>query len=1187
MQTQTESLNTARHGGGRKAVAYGVALSLLVSPILSASAYAALADSPLYLTSAAEPNIMFVLDDSGSMQWEAMPDDITYFSYLYPRPTGLYGSTDYANYVPDFNSANIYNVRTRSPHLNKVYYNPAVTYTPWVDANNVSRGDATPTCARYNPELTLSPNCLNLTTNQTVNLSGSDWWYGSSGWYQGNHTFYPATYYRYDGGNEWSTGSYTEIRIISSTPSYTGEGRAARTDCTAGTCTYAQEIQNFANWFTYYRSRILSARAGIGKAFARQGTNLRVGFGAINKGYAPVDGVSTSTIISGVRPFSGSNRTAFFNSLYGHPIPAAGTPLRSALDDAGQYFSRTDNRGPWGNTPGTDDGVATNTHAQCRQSYTILMTDGYWNGPQAITAAARANVDGTGGPTQTGPGGASYTYAAISPFADGHSNTLADVAMYYWKNDLRSDLDNSVPVSTINPAFWQHMSTFGVGLGVSGSVNPNDAFNAITSGAAITWPDPTTSNAAKLDDLLHASVNGRGGFFSAADPVTFANELANVLNTIQNRGSASSAAVASNSTRLTSTTHLYQALFSPLNWSGQLKAFPLQTGGTVGAEVWDAANGIPAHGARNILTWNGTAGVSFNGAIGNLTASEVSYLRGDASGEVRNRGTFRNRTRTVTVNGVDTTVPFTLGDIVNADPHYVHNENFGYNTLGGTEGTNYPGFLASKASRTAVVYAAANDGMLHAFRASDGVELFAYVPSPGWAGTTPKLRELTQPNYAHKYFVDGSPTAWDAYSAAWPGTGWKTVLAGGLGAGGKGVYMLDVSDPNNFGTSGVLWEFTGNTTAQQNDMGHVMGPVTVARFADGNFWAVFGNGYQSTSGKSVLFMVRVDSPSTVKSIVLDNGTGNGLSTPILVDENGDRIIDRIYAGDLKGNLWKVDVTHTNSGRWDSAFASGGSPAPLFQAKDASGNAQPITAPPEVGRASAPASGLMVYVGTGRYHEVGDNATTSVQTMYGVMDNGSRLTGSSHRTSLQQQSIIYEATATGGKRVRVVSTNTVNYPTQKGWYIDLLTPPAPGTAKGERVISNARLFGNRLIFQSIVPSLSPCDYGGVSWLMQVNPHTGGNPAAASFDINNDGQFNSADQVNVGGGVMANVSGVDSGVGLSGGFGVPISAGATAYVPLSGTGGPGGGSGTGTGVPPPEALPIAGDLVKPRASWRQIQ
>ncbi|MEW5967279.1 MAG: PilC/PilY family type IV pilus protein [Pseudomonadota bacterium] len=1166
MQAQTEFLSTHRSAGtarrhlGRKVMVHGLALSMLVSPILSTPAYATLADSPLYLTSAVEPNIMFVLDDSGSMQWEGMPDDITTFTYLYPRPSGLYGSTDYGNWIPDFDGANIYNRRMRSPHINKVYYNPAVTYSPWVDQNGTSRGNATTPCARYNPELTLSPNCLILTANQTVNLSGSDWWFGSGGWYQGNHTFYPATYYRYDGGDVWTTGSYTEVKIIDTTASYTGEGRTARSDCTAGTCTYAQEIQNFANWFTYYRSRVLAARAGIGKAFAAQGTTMRVGFGAINKGSTTVDGVSTSTIIRGVRSFSGTDRTAFFNSLYGHPIPAAGTPLRRALDDAGQYFSRTDNPGPWGNTPGTDDGVATNSQVQCRQSYTILMTDGYWNGSQASTVNAQANVDGTGGPTHTGPGSASFTYSAVSPFTDSHSNTLADVAMYYWKNDLRGDLDNSVPVSTINPAFWQHMSTFGVGLGVTGSVSPTDAFNAITSGAAVTWPAPTASNAAKLDDLLHASVNGRGGFFSAGDPATFASELSSVLNTITSRIS-SAAAVASNSTRLTSSTHLYQALFNSGDWSGNLKAFPLLSNGTVGAEIWDAANGIPAHGSRNIKTWNGTAGMDFSGAVGNLSANEVNYLRGDGTNEIRNSTgpldpvrVYRNRSSV-------------LGDIVNADPHFAHNENFGYNTLTGTgdPGLNYTTFLAGKSSRTAVVYAAANDGMLHAFRASDGAELFAYVPKAGWEGATPKLRQLTQPNYSHKYFVDGSPTTWDA----WWSSSWKTVLTGGLGAGGKGVYALDVSNPDSFGNGNVLWEFTGGTTP--NDMGHVMGPVTVARFYDGNFWAVFGNGYQSTSGKSVLFMVRIDSPSTVKAIVLDSGTGNGLSAPILIDRNGDRIIDLIYAGDLKGNLWKVDVTASNTNSWQSYYRQGTTPKPLFIARDGNGVAQPITAIPEVGTAHSPASGLMVYVGTGRYQQVGDNATTTVQTMYGVLDNGTN-----HellRGNLQSQSIIYEGTVSGN-RVRAVSNNTVNYGTQHGWYMDLLTPPSPGTARGERVISPARLFGGKLIFQSIVPSLSPCDYGGASWLMQVNPRTGGEPASAAYDVNNDGLFNTGDRINVGG-AMVNVSGLDSGVGLSGGFGVPISAGDRAYVPLSGTTGILGTAG------------IASGQIKPRASWRQIQ
>lgn len=1186
----SDSPRPGRNMLGKRLVAYGVIVCMLGSPIVASSAYAQIAQSPLYLTSAAEPNIMFVLDDSGSMQWEIMPDDITYFSYLYPRPTNLYGGTDYSNWIPDFGSDNIYNKLLRSHHNNKVYYNPAVTYTPWVDSNGASWGNASTTCAPHNPQLP-GLGCRDLTSSQTVDLDGSSWWYGGSGWYQGEHTFYPATYYRYDGGDIWDTGSYTRVRVISTTASYTGEGRTARTDCTAGTCSYAQEILNFANWYTYYRSRILSARAGIGKAFAAQATNMRVGFGAINKNSATIDGAAgTSTIVRGVRSFSGTDRATFFSDLYGHVINTSATPLRRALDDVGQYYSRSDNSGPWGNTPGTDDGVATSSHVQCRPSYTILMTDGYWNGDQASTSEAQANVDGTGGPTVTGPvslaypDGRSYTYDAVSPFNDAHENTLADVAMYYWKRDLRDNLENEVPTSDITPAFWQHMSTFGVGLGVTGSVSSTAAFDAIDSGAAINWPAPTGSNAAKLDDLLHASVNGRGGFFSAADPATFASELSDVLTAIQDRGSSSSAAVASNSTRLTSSTHLYQALFNSGDWSGNLKAFPLQSNGTIGTMAWDAADNIPAHGSRNIMTWSGSAGMAFSGAVGTLTTNQVNYLRGDDSLEIQySTGpsdalhVFRNRSTR-------------LGDIVNSDPHFAHNENFGYNTLPNDPGTLYPQFLADKSSRKAMVYVGANDGMLHGFDASfacqdtdplvdsdgdtdpendcditvpastAGDELLAYVPKAVW----PNLADLTSTTYTHKYFVDGSPTSWDAY---W-GTSWKTVLVGGLGAGGKAVYALDVSTPTSFGTSSVLWEFTGNTAAQIANMGHVMGNVTVARMKDGNFWAVFGNGYSSTDGKSVLFMVQVDSPSTVIMIELGTGTGNGLAQPTLVDEDGDRIIDLIYAGDLKGNVWKVDVTATNSGSWGSAYmtSGGGSPqpAPLFKAKDGSGNAQPITSGIEVGRAPSGASGLMVYFGTGKYFEVGDNATLSTQTMYGVVDDGSD--DSLLRSALQQQSIIYEGTVSGN-RVRAVSANTVDYATQDGWYIDLLTPPS--TQKGERMISAPLLFGGRLIFQTVVPSLSPCDYGGASWLMQVDPATGGQllaPAFVGLGITS---------IDVGNGVMAPVSGLDSNVGLSGGFGVPIRAGDRAYVPLTGTAGTLGATG------------ISSGSIKPRASWRQIQ
>jgi len=1193
-QNQLHASHPVAGKRSKRLVAYCTILSMLLTPITASTAYAAIADVPLYLSNPVQPNLMFVLDDSGSMQWDVAPDPTpagTSVYFTFPRPQTLYGANyDYStltgppgNYggVARFDPADRYARYFRTAQFNPIYYNPAVRYNPWRNENNSLWPNAVPGAALYNPA-TAGEGNLVLTSDRT---STAVWLNNDGSRTAAAVTYYPATYFNYTGSLPLTgpthannlQANFVRVEIKSTTPTY--PKGTARTDCAGTDCTYAEEILNFANWFTYSRSRVLAARAGIGKAFASQGTGMRVGFGAINKASATIDDVAgTRTVVRGVRPFSGTDRTAFFTSLYGHTMPSSGTPLRRALDDVGQYFSRTDSAGPWGNTPGTNTG-ATSSHLQCRQSYTILMTDGYWNtgdGP-ASTAAARLNVDGTAGPGHTGPGSAVFNYTAISPFTDGNADTLADVAMYYWKNDLRSDLANAVPKSTTNPAFWQHMSTFGVGLGVTGSVSPTSAFSAIGSGAAITWPVPTASDAAKLDDLLHASVNGRGGFFTASDPDVFATELSAILDAIVDRVSSSSA-VASNSTRLTTNTHLYQALFKSGDWTGQLKAYPLLSDGTVAAEVWDASNVLPAHGSRNIKTRNnsGTA-VDFSGALGTLTAAQVEYLRGDDTNEIRfSTGptdivhVFRNRTRK-------------LGDIVNADPHYVKDENFGYNVLAGTEGSSYSTFLTGKSSRTAMVYAGANDGMLHGFRASDGVEQFAYVPNGTWSN----LPLLTSPSYTHKYFVDGSPTAWDAY---W-GSSWKSVLAGSLGAGGKSVYLLNVSTPGTFGTGDVLWEFKGNTTTQQNDMGFVLGTVTVARFADGNYWAVFGNGYESTNGKAMLFMVRADDPTIVKTIDV-GGTSNGLSAPLLVDTNGDRIVDLIYAGDLKGNAWKFDVTATNSSSWDSAYRTSPgppAPAPLFQAKDSAGNTQPITSLPEVGLAPAGATGYMVYFGTGKYFETSDNATTSTQSVYGVVDSGgtsSAFTAANHRTQLQSQTIDYEAvipaTIVNGvitaaeKRVRVLSDNAVNYPTQKGWVIDLLSPPnPPGTQKGERMITAPALFGGKLLMQSIVPSTSPCDYGGASWLMQVNPATGGRLQVAGFDVNGDGSFNSSDLVDIGGGVMVNVSGLDTGVGISGGFGKPIKAGDKAYVPLSGTSGK-------IGAPP-----ISSGTLKSRASWRQIQ
>ena len=332
-------------------------------------------------------------------------------------------------------------------------------------------------------------------------------------------------------------------------------------------------------------------------------------------------------------------------------------------------------------------------------------------------------------------------------------------------------------------------------------------------------------------------------------------------------------------------------------------------------------------------------------------------------------------------------------------------------------------------------------------------------------------------------------------------------------------------------------------------------------------------------------MVRADDPTIVKTIDV-GGTTNGLSTPLLVDSDNDRIVDLVYAGDLKGNLWKFDVAGTNTSLWKSAYLSGATPVPLFQAKDSLGNTQPITSLPEVGKAPAGATGFMVYFGTGKYYETSDNTSISIQSVYGVVDSGNAFTGANHRTHLQAQTIDFEttipATVVNGvvtvaeKNVRVLSDNSVNYPTQQGWVMDLLTPPnPPGTQKGERMITAPALFDGKLLLQTIAPSASLCDYGGTSWLFQVNPATGGALQTAGFDLNGDGLFNSVDMIDIGGGVMKYVSGLDINVGISGGFGKPIKAGSKAFIPLSGSSG-------NIGAPP-----ISSGTLKPRASWRQIQ
>ncbi len=599
----------------------------------------------------------------------------------------------------------------------------------------------------------------------------------------------------------------------------------------------------------------------------------------------------------------------------------------------------------------------------------------------------------------------------------------------------------------------------------------------------------------------------------ANQPYKLVTGLKRSFNDIYRRLS-SIASVAANSTELHTGSRIYQARFNSGNWQGDLVAYQVNSDGSVGDVVWRASQQMPEASSRKIFSWDPTAtgtrkGIQFSwnalnadqqGAL-NLSAEGVNdgagpsrllYLRGEQGNEQQNGGSFRDREHP-------------LGDIVHSDPLFVSDQDYGYDLQGGgsalaTEGAAYAAFRNSAVyrSRPPMLYVGANDGMLHAFHADTGEELFAYVPDAVIDG----LSALTSPNYEHRYYVDGSPWAADV----WLEGQWRTVLVSSLGAGGKAVFALDITNPEYFSSDDVLWEFS------DAELGFTIGQATIARMANGEWAAIFGNGYESSGKRAQLFIVNLSDGSLIRRIdTLAGGSGspNGLSSPIPVDINGDAVADFIYAGDLLGNLWKFDVTDPSAANWKVAYGSSFSPLPLTTARDGLGKPQPITSKPEVGR--HPRGGVMVYFGTGKYFETGDDLVGSspqVQRFYAIHDRGEMVDVT---TDLQEQSILVEMKH-ADVRVRVTSKEPVDWTARKGWYLDLLSPLLG--AQGERVVASPVLRYGRVIFTTLIPDPDPCKYGGSSWLMELDALTGGRLKKTPFDLNLDGKFNESDWVNAG-------------------------------------------------------------------------
>lgn len=941
-------------------------------------------------------------------------------------------------------------------------------------------------------------------------------------------------------------GSFKRIDIQPGTTSYAHPDSAtkatSRTDCAGSTCTYAEEMTNFANWWAYYQTRMQAMKTAASRAFKAIDNRYRVGLITIanqsNTGnYLPIDKFDSGT---------GSQKEKWYSTLFAIN-PTTSTPLRSALSVVGRIYA--------GKKPvGTSDPV----QYSCQQNFTLLTTDGYWN------TDASTDVKGIDG----NPVGNKDSDPGSRPMYEGPtavSNSLADAAKYYYDTDLRNaswnnctgalGLDvcfDNVFISGTDNNVKQHMTTFTLGLGVDGTLAYTSDYQTATSGdfhnlklgtgtPVMNWPVPVSDSETAVDDLWHAAVNGGGVYFSAKDPVQLTNGLNSALSSIGSKLGSGAAAATSTLNPVAGDNFAYVASYTTVKWTGNLEArsINLDTGvvsesaswcvesvpsgscsapGTIVADntggstvfncvtpdssaatcsgVLDGTNckvemtasctgALPtkvstATDTRTILMNNGSgAMVPFN--YDNLSAAgKASYFGGSglsqwsllsadqktaAAGNnmvnfLRGQTGYEDRTSNDAANRLFRFREAVLGDAIESQPAFVGKPSFRYTDPG------YSDFVTAKTSRARTVFIGTNDGMMHAFDATNGNERWAYVPTM----VIPNLWKLADKNYAtmHTNYVNGSPIISDIYD----GSSWRTILIAGLSGGGRSYYALDITNP---AAPSLLWEIDSSS---EPNLGYSFGHPVITKKSDGTWVVLFTSGYNNTSpgdGKGYLFVRNALTGAHISRISTDVGdttTPSGFSRIAAWVEDPERnnTATDVYGGDLLGNVWRININT-------------GAKMKFAVLRDSGGAVQPITTRPELGTIVGK---RVVFVGTGKYLETSDLTNTQQQTLYAIKDDTASVVLDPVRPSLVAQTL----TTSGG--TRTATGNTVDFKTGRGWYIDL-------PDSGERINVESRLDSGTLIVPSTVPSNTVCAPGGFGWLSYFNYQTGSSVSGAEGNL----------------------------------------------------------------------------------------
>lgn len=1131
-----------------------------------------IANAPLFTSSAQTvyPNLMFILDNSGSMA----------FTYL-PDAAGNFGSVGQA-----------------SSHCNGLAYNPNTVYALPVDSqgNPVAAPSTSTLAPNFNQgtnthSLSVSPTMPSVGGSITISVSST------SGFSKGDFVSV------YTSGTNFFAGQITtspsngkvtiSVSMVDGTPGtsmssarvtegtgpypvyYQYRGTAPDlgfaykngvvdtkntfyTECKSGSSSKfdtilvwptSPEAQNYANWNAFYTTRLDMMKTSMTLAFKNVGPNYRVGYTTINNmddtscdgtstWYGGCQGTQVLTNFLDIADFNQGQKDLFYDKL-GRASANGGTPLRGALSRAGQYFA---NKAP---SQKSDP-----MQFACQRNFAILSTDGYWNTGSGIETSSygpfqldnRTKVGQRDGLARSD----SPDYGAAktpSPMFDGPktsnaSNSLSDIAMYYYETDLRNAslsnctgsadsngsthdvCDDKVPGndgdayhSFGDNAKWQHMTTFTIGLGVAGFLTYDPNYLTARSGdfyrivnGELNWPQPdvtaggSDSPPENADDLWHAAVNGRGQYFTATDPASLARGLSAALNSIKASTGSAAAASTSSLQPVAGDNDIFVAQFTTMKWIGDVLSFKINPDdGSIGTTPsWSAQQQLDAMdpSSRTIYYSNGGKTPSMKAfTYANLKADS---LNGDFDGFCSKTGAAAgssapdqcgtlSSTDTAAANDGNNLVAYLrgdttlstyyrardsrLGDIINASPLFIGKPEFVYADAG------YADFKAAQANRTAVVLAAANDGMLHAFDRSTGQERWAFIPS----FVLPNLYKLADTNYAnnHQFYVDGSPQMGDINV----GGTWKTIVVGGLNAGGRGYYALDVTDPTK---PQLLWEFS------DPNLGLSYGnPIITKRASDGKWVVVFASGYNNApvngvgtgDGNGHMFVLDAATGAPLDDIqTYSSGTTavGSASNPsglarlnVWIDDDTDNTEKRFYGGDLLGNLWRISIDGGSKGAML-----------LAQFKATATVGQSVTSKPMLAEVTYNGSKYpVVYVGTGRYLGTTDLTDTTVQAVYAIKDP---LTTTGWGDVRSRDDMVIRTITAGtdgnGNPTRTVSSGTVDWSTKIGWRADF-----PGS--GERVSVNPQLALNTLYIGTNVPTTDECEAGGDSFLYQFDLTTG--------------------------------------------------------------------------------------------------